>query len=80
VAISNCFDEPIEVYDTSGEGDMLFLGEVAAREYRVLFARASSRPSVTVRPHQDWHPTDFRDRSRGLIAVRVYCDPYWRPR
>jgi hypothetical protein len=79
VEISNCFDQTVNVYYSSGEGEMLFLGEVAAREYRVLHAQGSSRPLVTVRPHEDWHPTDFRDRSRGLIGVRVYCDRYWRP-
>jgi len=73
VEVYNCFDQPIIVYYGS-EGEMLFLGGVSAREYAVLHPRGSAKPLVSVRPHED--RTGFRDRSRGLIAVRVYCDPY----
>jgi len=24
--------------------------------------------------HEDWHPQGFRDRSQGIIDVRVYCE------
>ena len=73
VEVYNCFDQPIIVYYSS-EGEMIFLGGVSAREYAVLHPRGSAKPLVSVRPQED--RTGFRDRSRGLIAVRVYCDPY----
>lgn len=80
VEVSNCFGQPIAVYDDSGEGDVRLVGEVAAWEYRVLYSLMSSRPSISIRPADGSSRTKFRDRSRGLIATRVYCDHYWRPR
>jgi hypothetical protein len=82
VEVYNCFDETINVHRSS-EGEAIFLGEVSAREYAILHPRGSAKPLVSVGPHEDWHPTGFHERSSGLIAVRVYCDPYWpspRPR
>lgn len=82
VEVYNCFDQTINV-DNSREGETIFLGEVAAREYALLHPRGTAKPQVSVRPHESSHPAGFHDRSSGLIAVRVYCDPYWpssRPR
>ncbi len=73
VEVFNCFDQPIRVYDSSTDEPVL-LGEVAAREYRVLAAEGSAKPVVTLRPDEGWYPADFRNRSLGLISVNVYCD------
>ncbi|UCG86773.1 MAG: carboxypeptidase regulatory-like domain-containing protein [Gemmatimonadota bacterium] len=77
VEVFNCFDQPINVYN-SGEGETLLLGRVAEYEYAVLYSRGSARPVTSVGHSGDWGGFDFRERSRGLVAVRVYCDPYWR--
>jgi hypothetical protein len=75
VEVYNCFDQTILLYN-GAEGETLLLGEISASEYAVLHPSGSAKPSVSVRPLEP--AFNFRDRSRGLITVRVYCDPYWR--
>jgi hypothetical protein len=77
VEVFNCFNEPINVYD-SGEGATVLLGEVADYEYAVLYSSGSAKPVPSVRNVADRSGFDFRERSLGLIAVRVYCDTHWR--
>ena len=74
VEVYNCFHQPINVFYSS-EGETLSFGEVAARQYAVLWAATptTTTPTVSVRPRES--VTNFRDRSKGLITVRLYCDP-----
>ena len=76
VEVFNCFDQPINVYDSS-TGATVLLGEVANHEYAVLYPHGTAKPVTSVRHNENWSGVGFRERSTGLIAVRVYCDPNW---
>jgi hypothetical protein len=73
VEVANRFDQTVKVYRRT-EGDPLLLGDVLAGQIRAFRPEGSARPVISVGPHEDWHPRGFRDRSHGLIDVRVYCE------
>jgi hypothetical protein len=77
VEVYNCFDQPINVYDSS-EDETALLGRVAAYEYAVLYSSRSAKPVTSVRSDAERSGFDFRERSSGLITVRVFCDTHWR--
>jgi hypothetical protein len=77
VEVYNCFDQPINVYD-NGEDETVLLGRAAEYEYVVLYSSRSAKPVTSVRHDENRSGFDFRERSSGLITVRVFCDTRWR--